>query len=55
MSEKVQAVCKKHGIPYNTGTFAKQYSTVLKRIFGYSLPDRMRNRLLPEFSNRALS
>ncbi|MEO9586212.1 MAG: acyl-CoA desaturase, partial [Marinobacter sp.] len=54
MSEKVQAVCKKHGIPYNTGTFAKQYSTVLKRIFGYSLPDRMRNRLLPEFSNRAL-
>ncbi|KXJ47454.1 Fatty acid desaturase [Marinobacter salarius] len=55
LSEKVQAVCEKHGIPYNTGTFAKQYSTVLKRIFGYSLPDRMRNRLLPEFSNRALS
>ncbi|MCL7943557.1 acyl-CoA desaturase [Marinobacter sp. ATCH36] len=53
ISEQVQAVCQKHGIPYNTGTFAKQYSTVLKRIIGYSLPDRMRSRLLPEFSNPA--
>jgi len=40
ISEKVQAVCAKYDIPYNTGSFAKQYGTVLKRIASYSLPDR---------------
>ncbi|MDX1597792.1 MAG: acyl-CoA desaturase [Marinobacter sp.] len=44
ISEKVQAVCKKHGIHYNTGSFARQYGTVLKRIFSYSLPDRLREK-----------
>lgn len=45
ISEKVQAVCRKHGIHYNTGSFARQYGTVLKRIMTYSLPDRMRQKL----------
>ncbi|MFL1467698.1 fatty acid desaturase family protein [Marinobacter sp. HN1S83] len=44
ISEKVQAVCKKHGIHYNTGSFAGQYGTVLKRILSYSLPDRLREK-----------
>ncbi|AZT84981.1 acyl-CoA desaturase [Marinobacter sp. NP-4(2019)] len=44
ISEKVQAVCKKHGIHYNTGSFARQYGTVLKRILSYSLPDRLREK-----------
>ena len=38
MSIKVQAVCQKYGIPYNTGSFGKQYLTVLSRIFKYSSP-----------------
>lgn len=50
ISEKVQAVCKKHGIHYNTGSFAKQYGTVLKRIFSYSLPDRVRQRIAPQMA-----
>lgn len=45
ISEKVQAVCRKHGIRYNTGTFAHQYGTVVKRILAYSLPDRVRLKL----------
>jgi len=45
ISEKVQAVCHKHGIHYNTGSFAHQYGTVVKRILSYSLPDRLRMRL----------
>ncbi|MGO1693823.1 MAG: fatty acid desaturase family protein [Marinobacter sp.] len=45
ISEKVQAVCRKHGIHYNTGSFAHQYGTVVKRILSYSLPDRLRTRL----------
>lgn len=50
ISEKVQAVCKKHGIHYNTGSFAKQYGTVLKRIVSYSLPDRLRQRIAPQMA-----
>lgn len=38
MSLKVQAVCKKYDIPYNTGAFLSQYKTVLKRVAKYSLP-----------------
>ena len=45
ISKKVQAVCRKHGIHYNTGSFAHQYGTVVKRILSYSLPDRLRTRL----------
>ncbi|MDK9556763.1 acyl-CoA desaturase [Marinobacter sp. M216] len=45
ISEQVQAVCRKHGIPYNTGSFARQYGTVLKRIFAFSLPDRVRSKV----------
>ncbi|MFV8570173.1 fatty acid desaturase family protein [Marinobacter sp. SBS5] len=44
ISEKVQKVCRKHGIHYNTGSFGKQYSTVLKRILRYSLPERFTHR-----------
>ncbi|MCG8519850.1 MAG: acyl-CoA desaturase [Pseudomonadales bacterium] len=45
MSPRVQAVCEKHGIRYNTDTFARQYWTVLKRIGRFSLPDRVRRRV----------
>lgn len=40
MAPQVQAICARYGIPYNTGRFGKQYSTVLKRILRYSLPSR---------------
>ncbi|MBK1873708.1 MULTISPECIES: fatty acid desaturase family protein [Marinobacter] len=45
VSERVQSVCRKHGIRYNTGSFRHQYGTVVKRILKYSLPDRLRMRL----------
>ncbi|WP_152205151.1 fatty acid desaturase family protein [Marinobacter changyiensis] len=48
ISPKVQAVCKKYGIHYNTGSFARQYGTVVKRIVQYSLPDRLRLKLAPQ-------
>ena len=50
VSDKVQAVCEKHGIHYNTGSFAKQYGTVLKRIAGFSMPNRLRQKFLPELA-----
>lgn len=36
MAPKVQAVARKYGIPYNTGTFWQQYRTVLQRLAKYS-------------------
>ncbi len=45
ISERVQEVCRKHDLPYNTGSFSHQYGTVLKRILAYSLPDAMRRKL----------
>lgn len=43
MSKQVEVVAKKYNIPYNQGSFIKQYSTVLKRIFKYSLPTKAEN------------
>lgn len=38
MSVKVREICARYGQHYNTGSFTKQFSTVVKRIFKYSLP-----------------
>ncbi|MCH8498211.1 MAG: acyl-CoA desaturase [Marinobacter sp.] len=45
MAPKVQAICEKYGITYNTGSFGRQYMTVLRKIAHYSLPDRVRLKL----------
>ena len=38
MAPKVKAVFEEHGMHYNTGSFLKQYASVLKRIIRYSFP-----------------
>ena len=38
VAPKVQMIFAQHSIHYNTGSFIRQYSSVLKRIFRYSLP-----------------
>lgn len=40
MSEQVKQVAEKYQIPYNSGSFIKQYATVLKRIYKFSFPRR---------------
>lgn len=35
---QVQAICKKHGIPYHTASFASQYFSVIQKIFRASFP-----------------
>jgi fatty acid desaturase len=40
MSEQVKVVAEKYDIPYNSGSFLKQYGTVLKRIYTYSFPTK---------------
>lgn len=39
MGPEVERICKKYNIPYNTGSFSKQYFTVLKRILVHSFPE----------------
>ena len=41
MAPKVQALCQELGIRYNTGSFGRQYATVVKRILRFSLPERL--------------
>lgn len=40
MAPKVQSVAEKYGIVYNTGSFFKQYSTVLRRVYRFSFPEK---------------
>ena len=47
IAEQVRAICKQYGIPYNNGSFAKQYGEVLKRVFVYMLPAQTRAALRP--------
>ena len=48
MSPKVEAVCRRFGLNYNSYSLPYQYATVLKRVGAYSLPDRLRRRLTGE-------
>ena len=36
---RVKALCEKHGIPYNSGSFARQLGTTFRTIFRLSLPN----------------
>jgi linoleoyl-CoA desaturase len=38
---RVKALCEKHGIPYNTGSLARQLGTTFRTIFRLSLPNEV--------------
>ncbi len=38
VSRRVQNVCERYGLPYNTGGFGRQIGTTLRKIWRYSLP-----------------
>jgi linoleoyl-CoA desaturase len=40
MAEKVREICARYGVPYNTGSFRKQFGSVVKRIFVHALPTK---------------
>ncbi|HMB56909.1 MAG TPA: acyl-CoA desaturase [Arenimonas sp.] len=40
IAPRVQAICSKYGVHYNTGGFWRQYFGVLARILKYALPNR---------------
>ena len=40
VAPKIQALCEKYGLFYNTGGLFKQYLSVMKRILTHTLPPR---------------
>lgn len=42
ISPQVREICERHGLHYNTASFAKQYGSVIKRVLKFSLPSSLR-------------
>lgn len=40
IAPEVRALCRKYGLPYNTGSMTKQFGTVVRRIFALALPPK---------------
>lgn len=40
IAPRVQALCEKHDLPYNTGSLWRQYGSMLAKLFRYALPAR---------------
>jgi len=40
VAPKVRALCKRYGVPYNSGSFARQLGTTMRTIFRLALPSR---------------
>jgi fatty acid desaturase len=38
LGKKVRRICEEYGIPYNTGSFGKQFKSVFKALVRYSVP-----------------
>jgi fatty acid desaturase len=39
MGREVARICEEHGVPYNTATFGRQFTSVLRALFRYSVPN----------------
>lgn len=44
IAPEVQAICKRYGIPYNSGPLPQQFATVVRKIFRLALPTRQDDR-----------
>jgi fatty acid desaturase len=42
VAPRVEALCRRHGIPYNKGSFARQLGTTMRTIFRLALPTKSR-------------
>ncbi len=48
IAPKVEDICRRYGIPYNTGPLHKQFATVVRKIVRLALPDRPARAEAPE-------
>jgi fatty acid desaturase len=40
IAPQVREICRRYGIPYNTGRLSRQFGSVIGKIFRYALPGR---------------
>ena len=40
IAPRVRALCEKYGLEYNSGSFFRQYFSVIRSVFRYALPPR---------------
>lgn len=52
VAAEVQAICKKYGVDYETGTMTTQLKSVYKRIFDKSLPPKETKNKIGKFINK---
>jgi NADPH-dependent stearoyl-CoA 9-desaturase len=43
IAPQVREICRRYGIPYNTGRLSRQFGSVIWKIFRYALPGRSRH------------
>ena len=48
VAPRVQALCARFGIPYNSGSFARQLGTTLRTIFRLALPTKSKTKVEPK-------
>ncbi len=46
IAPRVKEICEKYGQFYNSGSFTKQFSEVWKRIFAYSFPNPIAEKIM---------
>ncbi|MDT5236383.1 MAG: NADPH-dependent stearoyl-CoA 9-desaturase, partial [Mycobacterium sp.] len=44
IAPEVQEICRRYGIPYNTGSLPHQFATVVRKIVKLALPSRLADR-----------
>jgi linoleoyl-CoA desaturase len=48
IAAEVQEICRRYGIPYNSGSLPKQFGTVVRKIVRLAVPPRDRSDVKPK-------
>ncbi|MFZ0715473.1 fatty acid desaturase family protein [Mycobacterium sp.] len=48
IASEVQEICRRYGIPYNSGSLPKQFGTVVRKIIRLAVPPKDRNDVKPK-------
>ncbi len=52
IASEVQEICRRYGIPYNSGSLPKQFGTVVRKIVKLALPSTDRTDTKPKDRER---
>jgi NADPH-dependent stearoyl-CoA 9-desaturase len=52
IASEVQQICRRYGIPYNSGSLPKQFGTVVRKIIRLAVPPKVRSDVKPKDRER---